>query len=179
MTGKRLRPQAERAQRRTSARSVKRDERVQQEGNVVVLDLEVALVNIGGKRQRIQFRGLEHGPGRVVHDLAVFDIADIRDFRERLALRVFHDGMIEFAADNKVDIGTRKQALRRLDLYMRTDKGDLQVRLLLLHSSGEPQIALEADGRGEQNKKLVVARGANDLFGRNMVRRTVQKAAAR
>ena len=54
MSAQRLRPQAERALRRTSARGVERDVGVQQERHVVARDIEVALVDFGDVGQSIQ-----------------------------------------------------------------------------------------------------------------------------
>ena len=54
VAGMGLRPQAEGAQGRASARGVERNERVQQERDVVAGDIEIALVGLGDPGQRVQ-----------------------------------------------------------------------------------------------------------------------------
>src|SRR5205807_3199651 len=49
-----LRPKTKRAKRRTASRCIEGDIRIQQERNVVLRDIEITLVNVGCKRQRIQ-----------------------------------------------------------------------------------------------------------------------------
>ncbi len=71
-----LRPHAEGAQRGATARCVERNERMQEERNGVVFDGQVALVNVGGKRECVQFFGVQLRARRVVHNFAVLAIAD-------------------------------------------------------------------------------------------------------
>ena len=179
VAGKRLRPQAESTQRRTSARRVEGNERMQQERDIVLLDRQVLLVHFGGKRQRVELFGLHQRPRRIVHHLAVFHVAGVADLRERLALRVFHDGMIEFAAHHEIEVGAGKQAFGRLDLHVRADKGDLDVGLLLFHRASHAQIAVESHGGREQHDELVILGGSNDLSRSDVVRRAIEQAAAR
>ena len=61
VAGKRLRPQTKSAKGRASSRGVKRNVRIQQERHIVFFDREIFLVDLGGKWQRVQFRGLQHG----------------------------------------------------------------------------------------------------------------------
>ncbi len=70
--GKRLRPETESTQSRTSARGVKGNVRIQQERNIVIFDFEMLLVNLGGEGQRIQLGRLQHGPRGIVHHFSVF-----------------------------------------------------------------------------------------------------------
>ena len=84
MAGKRLRPQAEGAKRRTSARRVEGNERMQQERHVVILDRQIVLVDVGRKRQRIELFGLHQRPRRVVDDFAVFHVAGVANLGERV-----------------------------------------------------------------------------------------------
>ena len=77
---------------------------MQEKRNVVAFDGEIALINVGGKRQRIELLGLQHGTRRIVHGLAVFQIADVGDFRNGLAIGILDDGMIELAADHEIDV---------------------------------------------------------------------------
>ena len=131
VAGQRLRPQAERAQRRTSARRIERYVRMQQERDVVVLDRQVALVDLGGKRQRVEFGGLQRRPRRVVDNFAVVPVAHARNLGKRLALRELDDRVVELAADDEVDLLAGQQAFVRLDLHVRADETDLGVGLCL------------------------------------------------
>ena len=69
MAGMRLRPEAEGAQRRATARRVERNERIEQERDVVARDIEIALVSLGHPRQRIEV--LDGGAFGIVDHLAV------------------------------------------------------------------------------------------------------------
>src|SRR6185295_6183082 len=64
-----LRPQTERAKRRTASRGVERNEWVEQERNVVLSDIQIALVNVGRERQRIQI--VKRRAIGVMHDAVV------------------------------------------------------------------------------------------------------------
>src|SRR5690349_6148924 len=98
---------------------------MQQKGNVVVFDDQVALVDICGKWKRVQLRGVQLRPLRVVHDLAVLAIADAEDFAERLAVRVLDNGMVEFAACDKIDVLATIESFVWLYVPVRTDECDL------------------------------------------------------
>ena len=80
MAGNGLRPHTEGAHRRAAARGVEGNERVQQKRHVVVFDLQVALVDVGGEGQRVELCGVKLRTRRVVNDLAVFAKADAEDF---------------------------------------------------------------------------------------------------
>src|SRR5215472_17293637 len=104
MPGNRLRPHAEGAERWTAACGVERNERMKQEGHVVALDLQIALIDITREWERIQFFLVQLGPLRVVHDLAVFSIANAQNLAERLPVRVFNSRMIELPARHEIDV---------------------------------------------------------------------------
>src|ERR1700733_9804313 len=97
MAGNRLRPHAESAQRWAAAGGVKRHVRIQEERNVVALYFQIALVNICREWQRVELGGVQLLARRIVDDFAVFAIADAHDFAYRLAVSIFHNGMVEFA----------------------------------------------------------------------------------
>ena len=86
VAGNGLRPHAEGAKRRAAARGIERNVRIQEKWNVVAFDLQVALVNVGSERKRIQLRGMQLRARRVVNDLAVFAIADAQNFAEWVCL---------------------------------------------------------------------------------------------
>ena len=102
MSAERLRPQAEGALRGASARGVERDIGVQQEGDVVARHVHIALVNLGGPGHRIQIFELRT-IGIVRDDAVGIAVADAENFRQRLAVRIFHHRHIEFAAADEVD----------------------------------------------------------------------------
>ena len=112
VAGVRLRPQAEGAHRRAAARGVERNERVEQERNVVARDVEIALVDLGDPGQRVQI--FDGGAFGIVDDLAVLAEADAGQFFERLALGVVDDLMIELAAHHEIDGLGAEQGLVRL-----------------------------------------------------------------
>ena len=128
MAGKRLRPQAERAKRRASARGVERNEGIQQERHIVFLDRQILLVYLGGKWQFVEFLRLHQRPRRVVYDLAILHVARVLNFRKRLALRVLHNGMVEFPAHHEINIRARQKAFRGFDLHMRPNESNFQIR---------------------------------------------------
>src|SRR5262249_41353405 len=69
-------PHTEGAHRRATAGGIERNEGMEQEWDVVVFDGEIALVDIGGERQRIELGGVQLRTLGVVHDLAILAIAD-------------------------------------------------------------------------------------------------------
>ena len=109
MAGVRLRPQAERAHRRAAARGVERDERIQQERNVVAREVEIALVDLGDPGQLIQILDERRLPGlwTMLPSLAE---ADAGQLFERLALGVVGDLVIELAAHDEIDRGLVRSA---------------------------------------------------------------------
>ena len=79
VAGKRLGPKTKRAQSRTASRRIKRNIRVQEEWNVIILDLQILLIDFGGERQFIKFRGLQQRARRIVDHLAVLHVARAQD----------------------------------------------------------------------------------------------------
>ena len=80
VAGKRLRPQAESTQGRTSSRRIERNEWVQQERHIVFFDFHVFLVDVRGKGKFVQLGSLHQWPRGVVHNFAVLHVARVRDF---------------------------------------------------------------------------------------------------
>ena len=93
-------------------------------------------------------------------------------------MRVFHHGVIEFAAHDEVNVGAGEQTFRGLNLNLRADESDLDAGFLFLHGFRHFQVAIEADGRSEKHYKFVILRNLHNLFGRDVVWRRVQQAAA-
>ncbi len=179
MAGNRLRPHAERAQRRAPARRIERNVRVQKERHVVALNLQIALVNIGRKRQRVQLLGVQLRTRRVVDDFAFLAITDAHDLLNGLPVRVFHHGVVKLAVCHEIDVFACQQCFIRLDVPVRADKRDLQAGIRFLDLADELDVAAEADRRGEQNQKLVVFANLNRLLPIHLMRRRVQQAASR
>ena len=176
VAGMRLRPQAERTHRRASARSVERDERIQQERNVVAPEIEIALVDLRDPRQLVQI--LDEAAFGIVDDLAVLAVADAGDLGQRRALGVSGDLMIELTADDEVD---RRFCERFLGLHRhrRSDERDLQLRVAVLHHLRDLHVDMEAGGGGEQHEKLEVLRHRDGLLDGDAVRRRVDNLAVR
>ncbi len=144
VAGKGLGPQAERAKRRTAARGVKGNIRIKQEWNIVIFNFQILLVHFGREGKFIELGGLQQRTRRIVHDFPVFHIARAQDLGKRLALCVFHDGMIEFAAHDEVDVRARQQAFGRLDLNLGADEANLEAGLLFFHRARHAQVAEES-----------------------------------
>jgi hypothetical protein len=85
--------------------------RMQEKGNVVVFNDEVAAIDRGGKCQPVQLFGLQLAPRRIVRHLAVPAVGDPQDFAQRLFLSKFDDGVIKFTANHEVDILTCGETL--------------------------------------------------------------------
>src|SRR5690606_5787512 len=74
VSGVRLRPEAEGAHRRASARGIERQERIQQERDVVTPEVEVALVDFRDPRKLVDV--LDEAAFGVVNEAAVLAEAD-------------------------------------------------------------------------------------------------------
>jgi len=107
---------------------------MQQERNVVLFDLEVAAVNVGDERQRIQVLNLR--AFGIVADLpGSVAIADALNAREIHAVREFVHGVVEFLASYPIDGGRRSQALGRSTVTCGPTKAILRSGLALFISS--------------------------------------------
>ena len=175
MSAQSLRPQAERALRRTAARGVKRDVGVQQERHVVTGHVEIALVNVGDVRKRIQILNLRRI--RIVHDLAVLQEGNAGNVFQRLAFGVVDHGVIKLFAGHEIDRRTIAQRLLRQHAHVRSNESNLDLGIASLDGARQANVARKAGGRGEQNEKLVVLGNLNGLLRRNIVRRRIQQAA--
>ncbi len=125
MAGKRLRPHAEGAKRRAAARTVKGDERIQKERDIVAFDLEVALVDVRCERQGVQLFRVQLRPGPVVNDFAVFFVTRVKNLTHRLAMGILRHRVVEFSAHDEVDVLAGVQGLIWLDVPVRADERHL------------------------------------------------------
>src|SRR5882762_10030479 len=176
--GNGLRPHTESAERGAAAGGIERDERMEQKWDVVVFDLEVALVNVGGKWKGVQLGGVQLRALRVVYDPAVLAIADAENLAERLAVRVFDDGVVELAAGHKLDVFAGIQCFVGLDVPMGADKSDLEAGIPFLNLADQLDVALESDCGGEQHQEFVIFADFNGLLPIHLGRAGVQKAAS-
>ena len=112
VSAERLRPEAEGTLRRASTRGVERDERIEQERHVVLAGIDVALVNVNHIGQRVEVR---HGRtiGIVNHGAVGSTVRRTQDFAQRLAVGVFHGGVVELAAHDEIDGFVRRRAISR------------------------------------------------------------------
>ena len=86
--------------------------------------------------------------------------------------------MIELAAHDEVDVLARVERRVGLHLDVRADKCHFEARAGEPHLTRQPQVALKAGRRREQDDELVVTRNPH-RFGRgDLVRRGVEEAAA-
>ena len=173
MSAQRLRPQAEGALRRAAARRVERDVRIQQERHVVPRDVEIALVNVGDVRQRVEILNLRRIG--IVNDLAIFQERNAGNLLERLALGVVDDRVVEFLAANEIDRRAIAQRLLRQHADVRPDKRNLDFGIRLLDRLGNADIAGKSGRRGEEHEEFVVLGDLNRLFRRNVMRRRIQQ----
>ena len=175
MAGVGLRPQAEGAERRAAARGVERNERVEQERNVVARDIEIALVDLGDPGQRIEV--FDGGAFGIVDDLAVLAEADAGQFFERLALGVIDDLVIELAAHHEIDGLVQVERLIRLGGDGRSDEGDLQFRVDVLHHLRHFDVDVKAGSGGVEDQQFEILAHLDGLFDGDFVGRRVDDFA--
>ena len=116
---------------------------MQQEGHVVLGDVEVAGVDLGRPGHLVELLGGDLRPVGVVLDDAVrVLVADAEDLVQRLALGELDDGEIELAAADEVDGGALVQGAVGGGGDRRADEGNLDRGVGLLDdrrpSSGRP-----------------------------------------
>jgi hypothetical protein len=126
---------------------VERDERVEQERDVVARDVQIALVGLGHPRQRVQ----------------VLDI-------EGLSLGKLDDREVELAAADEVECGTLVESAVGVSGDGWPDEADLHGRVGSLDGLRQALVACPADGRREQDQELVVLADLDGLIRGNVVR---------
>ena len=147
MPAHRLRPQAERAARLAAAPGVERHVRMQQIADEVVLDAQVALVDLGDERQRVHV--LEDRAVLVVHDPArTVAIRDAVDRRPVAALGDLLHREVELVARDEIDRRALAQAFVRLHRHLGADEADLQRRVRVLQRRRHLHVGRERRRRG-------------------------------
>src|SRR5208283_3642132 len=172
-----LRPEAEGAHGWTAARSIQRDEWVQQERDVVVAEIEIAFVYLRCPGKLVQV--LNHTRLWGINETSVFAKHDARYLFERLAQSIVPDLIVKLALYNKVDGLRGVETFLRLDGDRRANERHLQARVLLLHHLGDLGVNVETGRGGEQNQEVVVLRHFDGLFDGDFVWRGVDHLAAR
>ena len=177
VAAQRLWPQAERALRRTAARRVQRNVRMQQERHVVARYVHIARIDLCCPRHRVQIFHLR--TVRVVLNYAVrILIADAKDLVQRFAICKFHDGKVKLAAANKVEHFALIQRAVGVRRHWRPDKGNLDCGIRFLDRACQRMIARPAHRRGKQHEKLKALRDLNGLLRAHMVGRCIEQLGA-
>ncbi len=163
MARMRLRPQAERAHRRTAARGVEGNVRVQQERNVIPAEVQIALVDLRNPGQLVEI--LDVAAFRIVNVRAVLAVADAGKILERRALGVVGDLIIELAAHDEIDRLGRVQNFIRLDGHRRSDEGDLHLGVRVLHHLRDLHVHVKSRRGGEQHQQFEILGHARQSAG--------------
>ncbi len=173
MSHERLRPEAERALRRAAAGGVERNVGMQQKRHVVILDVEIALVDFGDMRQRVEILNLRSVG--IVHDFSILQKRNAGNLRQRLALGVIDHGVVEFLAANEINLRTIAQRFLRQHGHMRPNKSNLDLGIRLLDRSRQQNVAGKPGRRSKQHQELVVPRDLDGLLARHVMRRRIEQ----
>src|SRR6185312_8270867 len=117
-----------------STRRVKGDVRIQQKGDIVAPKIQIAFVNFGHPGESIEI--FDDGRLRIVLKSAIFAENDARNLIQRFPHCEIANRVIKLALYDKVDRLRGAQAFLRLDRDWRADKGDVQLRIEVLHHLG-------------------------------------------
>src|SRR5882724_180607 len=101
MPTEQLRPQTEGALCRAATRCIEREVRIEQERNVVLADVEVALVNVDHVGKGIQV--LDRWTIWIVNALSVFQVRNSRDVGQQLPIRKLYRREVKFPAHDEVN----------------------------------------------------------------------------
>ena len=156
MPADRLRPQAEGAARFAAAPGVERDVGVLEIADEVILDLEVALVDLAHERQRVHV--LQDGAFLVVRDHAL--AVAIRQAVDRVPvapLGKLPDGEVELVARDEIDRLGIFEALVRLHRHLGADEARLEPRIGGFQRLDRLHVVAEGRRRRVQHREIVVA----------------------
>ena len=172
-----LGPQAEGAMRFTAAARIDRDIRVHQIADEIILDPEIAVIDVGDERKLVHV--LEHGPLAVMDDLAGgIAIAQAVDRLPGLTLGDLFDGEIELVARDKVEHRRGGEALLRLDSHFGADEADLEFRVTRLHRLRDLHVVREGRRRGVHHHQFIILGERQNLLHRRAGRRRIDQPAA-
>ncbi len=147
---------------------------MQQEGHVVLRHVQIAFVDVGYPRQRVEIVDLR--PVRVVHHLTVLAIADGENLIQRLAVGILHHRVVELAAADKVDRLALVQRLVRIGGDRRADEGNLDLGVGVFDLLRPPLVATPGNRAGEEHQELVVLQDLDHLRPLDVVRVGVEQA---
>src|SRR5437899_6464310 len=176
MAAHRLRPEAEGAARPTPPARVERHVRMQEVADEVLLDHQVALVDVHDERQRVHV--LERRPLRRALEVSVRAIAEPRHLRERPSLGDFLDSEVELAARDELDRRRGSEGALALDGDVRPDEADPQPRVSLLERLGDADVVRKRRGARVEHGEVVVPPERHHVPEREPGRRRVDETAA-
>ena len=173
-----LRPEAEGAAGFAAATRVQRHVGVHQVADEIVLDPQVALVDLGHERQLVHV--LQDRPILVMDDHAgVVAVGDAVHRRPIAALGDFLDREVEFVARHEIDGRALRQAFRRLHRHLGTDHTDFQRRINSLQRRRDLHVRCERRRGGMQHAQFEVLRLFRNSIHTDTGRRRVDQLAAR
>src|SRR5438309_364744 len=129
---------------------------MQQVADEVLLDHEVAVVDVHDERQRVHV--LERRALRRALEVSVHTIAEPGHRRQRPPLRDLLDREVELVAGDELDRGRGAQRALALDGHVGADETDPQPRILALERLGDADVVGERRRAGVEHGQLVAAR---------------------
>src|SRR5712691_8929194 len=168
-----LGPQAEGALGPTAAPRVERHIGVKEVADDVVLDRQVALVDVHDERERVHV--LERRPVRGVPDHAVVPVAHAEDAAQGVAPGHLLDREVELVARDEVDRGRGGERFLRTDGDVGADEPDAQTRVLRLERLRHPHVVREGRREGVEHGELIVAGERAHILQREPVGRRVDQ----
>ena len=179
VAGRHLRPEAEGAARRAAAAGVERHVRVLAVRAVVLLVVEVARVDVGGERQRVELLGGERRRLVVLHVGAVAEEADAVDVLERPSLGDRDHRQVELLARDVVDHAGVAQRLLGSRRHVAADEADHGVRLGVLQRLRGADVGAERRRAGVDDDVVVVAGDLHHVLDGQVLGRRVEQPRAR
>ena len=157
-----LRPEAEGAARFAAAPGVKREIRMLEIADEIILDLQVAFVHRRDERQFVHV--LQDRARRVVPDCAGgIAIGEAGDCVPAAPFGDFLDGEVELVAGDKIDRRRALEARLRLDRDLGADEAGFEARIGRLERFDDPHVRAERGRRGMQHREIEVGRLAHDV----------------
>ena len=152
---------------------------MQEEGHVVALDLQIALISVRGKRKSIELRGVQLGLRGIVDNLAVLAVTGPENLAQRLSVSIIRHGVIKFAAHHEVNVFAGVQRFVGLDMAVRPDKGHLEGGIAFLDFAQKLDVAGKPDGGSKQDEEFVILADFDSLPPVNAMRRGIHQPATR